>query len=388
MRLLVLRRLWAGVLPIGVSAILLCSCSSPSKSVLESRVRVKHSSLPDMLAWVTNTSANQVDPVDLNTATVGSPIPTGIAPQGIVVGPRGKFAFVADSGWGGNFEPSYEVTPILLRTRRSLAPIKAGFGPLELAVDSPLDRVYAVDMGAMAKGNFFDMIDGTTVTPIDAVSLHPLPAVNVGRGPGGMAIAPNGKIGVVVDAGTTSRPSIHAVILDLRDGSVLRRVQVGIAPQAVSITPNGKYAFVSDTGWPRGPGVTLGGKGWHLTSHVVVLSLPKGKVLHRIKVGPSPFFSAASPGGRFVYVGNDAWGEAKEPIGVSVIDVAAMKVVGFHRMHYFPGPMVVSGPWLVMVASGSHHGHVLVFNRYTWKLQEDVVMNGSLGGIALSRLGN
>jgi DNA-binding beta-propeller fold protein YncE len=129
---------------------------------------------PHYMAWVTSTGTNQLIPVDLANGKVGTPIKVGRAPQGVALSPHGRFAFVADSGWGGNFAPSYDVTPVDLATRKALPPIKAGFGPLELATDPLLDRIYVVDMRALRNGNFFQMIDGTTVTPIDLRTMAPL----------------------------------------------------------------------------------------------------------------------------------------------------------------------------------------------------------------------
>jgi DNA-binding beta-propeller fold protein YncE len=373
-------------------AVSMSSCGGPTSTARRPAPRSqKAASGPPWTGWLTNTLQNELLPIDLATGKLGKPIRVGEAPQGIAISPNARYAFVADSGWGGTYAPSYSVTPVNLVTHKALPAIRAGFGPLMLATDAPLGRVYVVDMGALKNGSFYHMVDGTTITPIDIATMRPLAPIEVGRGPGAIAIAPDGREAVVTLAGTYYHPSHYAVIVNLETGRVTARIRVGEAPQGAVITPNGRWAFVSVTGWPPNP-ASSGSAGFSFTHTVVKISLATNTVVARIDVGKAPFSMVSSPGGRYVYVADSAWGVAGQHFAITPIEVATATPEPSFSLPAPPDALAITrgGHWLEVSSTIDHHGEIISLHVRGGKVVNSTYVDVGLatGLLALTPLGS
>ena len=135
------------------------------------------------------------------------------------------------------------VTPVDLETGRAGRPIPAGPGPAAIAVAPDGRMAYVTDAGTSPLGH--------TVTPIDLATRRALPPIDVGAGPQGIAITPDGSTAYVADAGAIvsgqSGPIGHTVTpIDLATRRALPPIDVGNAPVAVAVSPDGHAAYVAN----------------------------------------------------------------------------------------------------------------------------------------------
>jgi len=80
---------------------------------------------------------------------------------------------------------------------------------------------------------------GSTVTPIDTATNTPGPPVPIGRGPGLLAMAPDGRTVYVANIGSGTVTPI-----DTATNTPGEPVEVGVRPRAIVITPDSKTAYV------------------------------------------------------------------------------------------------------------------------------------------------
>ncbi len=163
--------------------------------------------------------------------------------------------------------------------------------------------------------------DMTARTAIDLSGGHKL--VN----PLGLAISPDGKLGVVA----LSIANTVAVV-DLTANKVLARIDVGICPYGVAISGDGRTALVSNFGGSRpkagdktessgGSPVAVDEHGVALRGTVSVIDLKTMQTVGEIMTRIHPETMATSPDGKLAYVVDDS-GD-----GVSEIDIARRAVV-------------------------------------------------------------
>jgi YVTN family beta-propeller protein len=175
--------------------------------------------------------------VTSGSASLGTPIHVGTYPDAVAVSPDHKLALVT------NFT-SDNVTPINLATGKALAPIPAGAGPAGVAITPDGTKAYVTDDGSLNSL-------GDKVTPIDLKTMKPLAPITVGAGPQGIAITPDGSKAFVADAGSiiAGQPGKigHQVTpIDLATGKALAPIEVGNGPIGIAITPDGSTAFVTN----------------------------------------------------------------------------------------------------------------------------------------------
>ena len=204
---------------------------------------------------------------------------------------------------------------------------------------------------------------GGTVTPIDTATNTPGPPIPIGRGPGLIAITPDGKtayvtsdesIVVPIDTATgtpgapirvgVNRPGLHdqpdgiaitpdgktVYVANIGSGTVTpidtatntpgEPVEVGVRPRAIVITPDGKTAYVVNQSRPQPPP-------WH-SYEAEKRGLPQPAPDPRgtatpidtatnvpgkpIDVGSEPFAITVTPDGKTVYVAN-TWENTGRP---------------------------------------------------------------------------
>ena len=136
-----------------------------------------------------------------------------------------------------------------------------------------------------------------TLTPVDLVTGAALRAIRVGKGPAGVALAPNGAMAYVTDAGTAALGDTVTPV-ELPSGRVLKPIKVGGGPQGIAITPNGRFAYVVDAG------AIVTGQVGPLGTMLTPVDLSTCRALAPITVGNGPVAVAVAPGGATAYVAN------------------------------------------------------------------------------------
>jgi hyaluronoglucosaminidase len=204
------------------------------------------------IALVANSGDNTVTPVDLGTWKAGKPIPVGTEPVAVAV--ASGTAFVADFG-------SNQVPPIDLATMQAGPPIAVGQGPETLAVAVAVAGPTGPTASAeVLVGNFGD----DSLTPIDAATLMPGPAVALPVNPTDIVVTTSGTTAYI--AGGSSVVPLTVSGLAVGTPIALR----GVA-QALALAPGDGTAWVALQ-----------------TGSLVPVSLPSGTVGHAIHLGGHP----------------------------------------------------------------------------------------------------
>ena len=195
------------------------------------------------LALVTNFTSDNVTPIVLATGKALAPIPAGPGPAGVAVAPNGAKAYVTDDGTLNSLGDT--VTPIDLKTMKPLAPIKVGAGPQGIAITPAGGKAFVADAGSIIAGQPGRI--GHQVTPIDLITGKALPPIDVGNGPLGVAITPDGSTAFVTNLNSESVSPINVA-----GDQALAPIAVEGGPVAVTIA--GGFAWVVNTPGRRHPG--------------------------------------------------------------------------------------------------------------------------------------
>jgi len=174
-----------------------------------------------------------VTPISTATNTAGKPIKVGQWPTAIVISPDGKTVYVASTGSGptGGGDPQAlptsgpaTVTPISTATGRAGKPITLGptaYGGLTMAITPNGRTVYVGDSRVMI--------------PISAATGKAGKPIKLGWAAGPLAITANSQTIYCLSATSTSL----GVVIPIRipAGTVLKAINVGKWPTAIAIAP-------------------------------------------------------------------------------------------------------------------------------------------------------
>lgn len=216
--------------------------------------------------------------------------------------------------------------------------------------------LYVVDMGLLGgSGKSSFAIDAYDILPIDVATGRPGKPIDVGPGPGAIALAPDGATAYVVDSGTPVHPVAYMVAVNLATGATGPPIATGAGPRggpmAIAITPDGRWIYVANAGWPEFPGDT-----------VLPINTSTGRPGRLIRVGSAPLWIAITPNGKWAYVANSGWGFAGGRTGnrnggftVTPIDLST-NVAGV-PITVGPAPSVVAitpdGKWAYVADTGT-----------------------------------
>ena len=179
--------------------------------------------------------------------------------------------------------PTAEVNPVI-------ATIDVGEGPNGLAV-SPDGATAYVANGA-----------DSTVSVIDTATNTVTTTITVGSAPNSVAVSPDGATAYVTSANDDT-----VSVIDTATNTVTATIAVGFNPRAVAVSPDGATAYVTNT----------------LDSTVSVIDTATNTVVATVAVGLYPHAVAVSPDGATAYVVTYPIG----PDAVSVIDTATNTVI-------------------------------------------------------------
>ena len=139
-----------------------------------------------------------------------------------------------------------------------------------------------------------------SVAVFDVATTLPVATVQVGSGPVGIGLGPNGNVAYVANYEGNS-----VSVINTTNNTVVATIPVGTSPLGVAVTPDGLFAYVAN----------------NFSGNVSVISTVSKTVVATVPVGRIPSFVAITPDGKFAYVTNQTSNN------VSVISTASNKVV-------------------------------------------------------------
>jgi YVTN family beta-propeller protein len=167
-------------------------------------------------------------------------------------------------------------------THKSVATVRVGVSPADMAVSPDRKSVYIANTGSDTV-SVLDTADNTVATAI---------ALPRGSRPTGVALTPDGRHLYTADGGSN-----RVSVLDTRRERVVSSVRVGTQPLSVAVAPDGKTVYAANSG----------------SGDMSIIDVPTKRVVRAIPTGRFPSGVAVSPDGASVYVTN-------ELSGVTVID--------------------------------------------------------------------
>ena len=181
--------------------------------------------------------------LDRQAMTVQSRITVGVGPRSVAVDPVRKLAYVVNSGVMGDVQ-NFNVMVVDLVIRKVVDQIEIGQGPIDVAVNVGLNRVYVSNPFA----GRIEVIDGATRT-----KLAPIP---IGPGPQGLAVdETRDLVYVAVTKRGGGQPEIARLASFLDNGvtrpRVLPSVHLGdpsIQPVDVAVDPGANRVYVAGLG--------------------------------------------------------------------------------------------------------------------------------------------
>ena len=237
-----------------------------------------------ILAYVSNTSSNNVSVIDTSTNTVLATIPViGSSPGGVAVNPAGTRVYVTNA-------PSDNVSVIDTSSNTVVAIVELGPQnlPEGLAVKPDGTRVYVANQ------------DSNSVSVINTSTNTVVATVGVGVEPFGVAVKPDGTRAYITNFSYNTMS-----VIDTSNNTVLATVPAGSAPRGVAVNPAGTRAYVADS----------------FGNNVSVIDTSNYTIVAGVPVGSEPWGVAVKPDGTRVYVTNTA------SASVSVIDTSSNTVV-------------------------------------------------------------
>lgn len=218
----------------------------------------------DPTAWVANEQAGTIEPVDLATGSIGTPIAVGSQPVAIAITPDGATAYVADYG-------SSTIVPVKLATGTVRTPIALGDRPDAIAITPDGTVAYAIS-------------DNGTIWPITVATGHVGNPSRIPTNSDAIAIGPDGRYAYITNVadGTISQ-------LSLPPGSLGQQINLSFStPDAIAITPDGSTAWVASN---------LGGT-------ITPINLASGAAGTAVQAGQQPTAIALTADGGTAYVTN------------------------------------------------------------------------------------
>jgi YVTN family beta-propeller protein len=202
----------------------------------------------------------------------GSPttLAVGSFPRGVAVDPTGRYAYVANFG-------DDTVSKISLSGRSIVATITVEDGPWGVAArfdeqnDSPV--VYV----ACYRNDSVTVIDKDNQTTL----------INVGDGPTGLAVTPDGEDVYVANTNDNT-----VSIIDTFTNTVIDTVRVGNGPWGIAVGAGGKYVYVTNSD----------------ADTVTVILTADRSIVRTYSVGDTPRGVSAPRNGTFAYVINQGNG--------------------------------------------------------------------------------
>jgi YVTN family beta-propeller protein len=236
----------------------------------------------------------------------------GSFPRGVAVDPTGKYVYVANSG-------DNTVSKIDVSDRTIVDTITVADEPWGVAArfdeqnDSPVVYVAC------------HLDDSITVIEKD----NQTTIINVGNGPIGLAVTPDGS-----DLYVANNNDDTVSIIDTFTNAVIDTVSVGSAPWGVAIGAEGKYVYVTNSD----------------SDTVTVIQTEDHSIVHTFSVGDTPRGVSAPPNGMFAYAVNQVGGSISriDMDDDTVTELAAGLIDNAYAIGAFLGDMPPKTPSGIM----------------------------------------
>lgn len=261
---------------------------------------VANSVTPSVKDWEhTLVSDDKVYIVDLkaNPPAVLGNVTAGKRPSGMAIAPSGALALVANRDDG-----NLSVLSIAGKEVKVIDTVWVGSGLDQVsAVAISPDGKRALATKSAANKIALLTIDGNRVS----YDKRDLP---VGIFPYNVVISPDGKLALTADNGgggssDGNMDTVSVIDLEANPVRVIDHVVVGDSPEGLAISPNGKLAVSIEA---RGSNVLKNSWFYHAGGAVTALKIDGKKVtrIGDVTVGALPEGGVFSPDGKYLYVGN------------------------------------------------------------------------------------
>jgi YVTN family beta-propeller protein len=272
-------------------------------------------------------------------------------------------------------------------THRTVATVRVGVSPAQMAVSPDRRSVYIANTGS----------DTVSVLNTDRNTVAKTIALPRGSRAIGVALSPNGRYLYTADGGTD-----RVSVIDTRAGRVVTSVRVGTQPLGVAVARHGKTVYSANSGsgdvsvidartnrvvraiptgrFPTGVAVTPDGASLYVTnelSGVTVINAGNGTVRARLR-SPSPFSVTMSPNGDRAYV------TGLGPGTLTAIDTGTDRVLSTVSVGpYGTDPFTVRATGDALFVANQGASTLSIIDPSTFKATATVATGNSPYGIAI-----
>jgi len=268
--------------------------------------------------------------------TVASLINAGLNPAGIGISPNGRFAYIPNQNVNG-FEGQDSISVINLDDNGAL---------VKTITDSTFNEPSSVVFNSTGTKAYVTNENGTSITVLNPATNQITASITGFQGPSRMVIAPNNRIGYVINSGTDTAPGNTLDVVDLINNTITQSITLPQTPTNLAISRTGAFVYVvnsvpssstspsdmdslsiirtSDntvagtvTGFSGPSDIALSANGQFayvtnmgsddldpIGSTVSVVNLNTRMIVDTINVGIQPSSIAITPNGRYAYVTN------------------------------------------------------------------------------------
>ena len=253
---------------------------------------------PNWEAYIVNSSANSVTPVNVATDVAGTPITVGTDPVAVAITPNALDALIVN-------ETSNNLSEIDTSNNTVIKTVALASSPDAIAISPDGTTAWIVENGA------------NQIVPINLNSMTVGTPISVGSQPDAIAISPGGST-IYVASFSSNNVSVIGLTTD-ELGSVETTINVGTGPVALSITPDGRYVLSVN----------------QASNDVVPIDTRSQLPLTAIPVGTAPDAVSITPSGQFAYVANSS------SSNVSVINLINLTVSSTQSVGIAPSGVAV-----------------------------------------------
>ncbi|MEW6684185.1 MAG: beta-propeller fold lactonase family protein [Nitrospirota bacterium] len=262
-------------------------------------VYVAHAS-NEISAYRINAANGSLPSVDTVTAGVDPSVTVSVDPTAVTIEPSGRFAYAAGSSLAGS--TGWQVVVLTIDqstgelTEVTGAGLDIGTLPVSMTADPTGRFLYTVDSGS-------DSVSAFTIDPATGLLTSVGAALSVADDPRSVAVDASGRFAYVVSAGSTPN-QIQGFAIDADTGaltSLMSPLATGTNPQAVAADPTGRFVYVANA---NANTITPYAIDIEEVIDARMGELTAGNV--STPTGTSPTALAVEPGGKFIYVTNQA----------------------------------------------------------------------------------
>jgi YVTN family beta-propeller protein len=272
--------------------------------------------------------------------------------DGIAVSPKGNLVYV--SNYDDVDDDNHGTVSVIKTSDNTVIDIDVGDGPSGISVTPDGAHAYVNNSG-----------DGT-VSVIDTLNNTVIDTITVEDGPSRVSVTPDGAHAYVSNFGSETGT---VSVIKTSDNTVIETIDVEIAPSGISVTPDGNFVYVGNY------------FGNYFVGTVSVIETLNNTVTETIDVGGRPDGVSVLPNGAYVYVNNSG----SEPGTVSVIQIPGNTVIKTIDVGVAPSGISVTPDGAYAYVNNADDGTVSIIQTSNHTVIETIKVADQLkGGIAVS----